>query len=410
MNSRRPTTTTTLAWWLTSLSAFPLGCIPTAPPGTGANVAPEVRLGDCENAEQNVEFAPFMVADFEAGTATYLYSYVDNTATVDPRGYQPPTEAGQHCQSDPGSGVFHLTGGPFLGWGGGMGIALQHISAALCTGASPPDYCVPPGPQPGVNGSILDLSKWDGVALWARRGPNSQPLLRVVVGNKYTDDDVSYLMYNDDATTPRYCERVKECGCVNHLPCDFYPQSVAGVVNGGGFYCGTPGIVAGPDITAPGAGQLATNKCDITRCDDPYPAYPDVADGAFAGRKCRPYTYVSGLTSSFCFDPDGLPPDPGDPNAVPPRPARRGRDPDPPPAETDRQCGDHWTYPLHLTTDWRLYLVPFTWMYQQGFAKRFTFFDLKSLSVVRLTWDAGNVDYYVDNLRFYRVKRPPPAN
>ena len=45
-------------------------------------------------------------------------------------------------------------------------------------------------------------------------------------------------------------------------------------------------------------------------------------------------------------------------------------------------------------------------MYEQGFAKRFTFFDLKSVSVARFTWDAGPVDFYIDNWRFYRVKRP----
>ena len=83
-------------------------------------------------------------------------------------------------------------------------------------------------------------------------------------------------------------------------------------------------------------------------------------------------------------------------------------DNDPLPAQTDQQCGDHWTYPLTLTTDWQLFLVPFNWMYQQGFAKRFTSFDLKSVSVARFTWDAGLVDFYIDNWRFYRVKRPAP--
>jgi hypothetical protein len=45
-------------------------------------------------------------------------------------------------------------------------------------------------------------------------------------------------------------------------------------------------------------------------------------------------------------------------------------------------------------------------MGQQGFAKRFTSFDLKSVTVVRLTWESGPLDFYIDDWRFYRVKRP----
>jgi hypothetical protein len=44
-------------------------------------------------------------------------------------------------------------------------------------------------------------------------------------------------------------------------------------------------------------------------------------------------------------------------------------------------------------------------MLQQGWAKRWQFFDTSSVSVVRLTWDAGWIDYWIDNLRFYRVRR-----
>jgi hypothetical protein len=44
-------------------------------------------------------------------------------------------------------------------------------------------------------------------------------------------------------------------------------------------------------------------------------------------------------------------------------------------------------------------------MLQQGWAKRWQFFDTSSVSTVRLTWDAGWIDYWIDNLRFYRVRR-----
>ena len=390
------------------------GCVPTTPRSDAGVVAPEVRLGDCETAEQGLEFAPFKIADFEplstapgAPIAQFMYTYTDNTSVVQPTGYQQPATTGKHCTSDLGTGIFHLTGGPFLGWGGGLGIAMQHLSQeagggrpqGLCVlpvgGGTRPDYCPPPGADPSVAALLLDASQWDGVAVWARRGPTSQPLLRVLVGNKYTDDDVSFTMYNEDPTLPRYCERVRECACINGLPCAFTTIG-NGVPVGGGYYCGPPGIVMGPDIPAAGSGQIPTNTCNTTRCDEDYSAYPGRTDAAFHGRQCRPFTYRSGVTSSFCYDPDGVPSDG----------IHVGRAPDPPPAETDQQCGDHWTFPLHLTTDWQLYLVPFTSMLQQGFAKRFPFFDLKSVSVVRLTWDAGPIDYYIDDLSFYRVARP----
>jgi hypothetical protein len=201
------------------------------------------------------------------------------------------------------------------------------------------------------------MSRWDGVAVWARRGPDSQPLLRVLVGNKYTDDDISFLQYAEDPAKPRYCERSRECACLN----------------------GTAAIVASQ------TGESST-KCGVERCNDPYPAFPDRFGGRdpqFADRPCTPYAFRNGTQSSYCFDPAK----------------------DPPPPESDQGCGDYWTFPLHLTTEWQLFLVPFTTMYQQGWAKRWPLFDTSSVSVVRLTWDKGWVDYWIDNLRFYRVRR-----
>ena len=64
--------------------------------------------------------------------------------------------------------------------------------------------------------AMKDVSAWEGISFWARRGPDSQAGFRVLVGDKYTDDDIAYLMYRIDPMLPRYCERVRECGCLNH--------------------------------------------------------------------------------------------------------------------------------------------------------------------------------------------------
>jgi len=387
-------------------------CVPTGGvPASGAvglscdgGVCMTSPAVNCAAAEAGLEFAPFMVADFEApgpnvGTtlAQFLYVYTDVTSstryteqvpTTTPTGYEPPSVAEDRCASDPAgmNHVFHILGGPFLAWGGGMGISMQHIyqDAHACTGTPRPSYCPPPPADDPtsvqtINQAALDMSQWDGVAVWARRGPNSQPLLRVLVGDKFTDDDISFLSYQKDPKQPRFCERVLDCACVGDLTCDLYPGAQTPSGNPG-YYCGTPGSSSGGGIMM--GPNASTNTCNVTRCDQDYPAFPGIGDLQFNHKTCTPHAYRSGIQTSLCFNPG-----------------------DPAPAEPDQQCGDHFTFPLRLTTEWQLYLVPFSSMSQQGWAKKAPYFDLKSVSVVRLSWDVGNIDYYVDNIRFYRLAR-----
>jgi hypothetical protein len=392
---------------------------------------------DCAAAEEGIEFAPFMIADFEdlgsdpngnsSSVGQYMYSYTDATTqiyangdggTQFPVGFTPVAETASLCSSDSANHALHISGGPFLGWGGGVGVAMEHMSQkdgayglGLCLVGVPTgyDFCPLYTGDDVVAKTTLDMSQWDGVSVWARRGPDSQPLLRVLVGNKYVDEDVSFLQYSADSTKPRYCERVRECDCVNGKDCDYWGGSDAGALltPGGnasvafspGYYCGNPAQDPVPG-TISGNGVQATNACNFTQCNQPYPAYATMnprtttstatvatvwpgTDPPFFGRPCTPYAFRSGAQESLCWDPST----------------------DPPPAESDQQCGDYWTFPVHLTTEWQLFLVPFTTMYQQGWAKRWPFFDVSSVSVVRLTWDAGWVDYWIDNLRFYRVRR-----
>lgn len=420
-------------------------CIPDAGPNapaaqTGFCVRPSElctpdpgpRPVNCAAAEEGIEFAPFMIADFE-DTGNFVYSYTDGTAQVaafnggtpSSEGYSLARTTASRCDSQPTDNVLHFAGWhvdksgysvagvPFLGWGGGVGVSMKNLSQGnkgLCPWGDTPmydDFCPPADEDTAVSTTTLDLRNWDGVAVWARRSPDSQPLLRVLVGNKYTDDDVSFLQYGEDPTKPRYCERVRECVCVNGKDC-LWSSTGTAPNNVLGYYCGDPMVDYSSGLVSI-AGAPTTNSCNVTHCNEPYPAYGDNnkksaitstnaivgsspttvptkmlgTDPQFYGRACTPYAFRGGMQSSYCFDP--------------------GRDP--PPAEGDQQCGDHWTSPLNLTTEWQLFLVPFTSMYQQGWAKRWDFFDTSSVSVVRLTWDAGWGDYWIDNLRFYRVRR-----
>jgi hypothetical protein len=401
-------------------------------------------------AEAGLEFFPYPIADFEqTSTATvidvnqnvvpqdvvggYVYSYTDATAQVYANrdgiqaavGWEPIATIANLCDPnmpDQPNHVLHMSGGPYLGWGGGIGVPMSYVNQIekACPPdeiAHPRDYCPTVGEENAnlgttyaILGTTLNMSQWDGVAVWARRAPDSQPLLRVLVGNKYVDEDVNYEQQrNGVPPSMRYCERSRECGCTNGRPCNKWEKGNGG---DGEYYCWDPALELQPQTTS-GSAIQATNKCYTSRCDDVYPAYPgDGKDPQFYGRPCTPYGFRSGAQGSYCWDPDSnnhysisdgtrnptinnVVDGPPDPNAIP----------DSPPAESDQGCGDYWTFPLHLTTEWRLYLVPFTEMLQQGWAKRWQFFDTSSVSVVRLTWDAGWIDYWIDNLRFYRVRR-----
>ena len=74
------------------------------------------------------------------------------------------------------------------------------------------------------------------------------------------------------------------------------------------------------------------------------------------------------------------------------------------PAEPSELCGDHWTRVVNLSNEWQFYTVPFTSMAQQGWAKRSAGLDLTSVSVVRFTWDGGWIDFWIDDVRFYKTK------
>src|SRR6187551_309660 len=228
-------------------------------------------------------------------------------------------------------------------------------------------------------------------------------------------------MYRNDPSQPRFCERVRECACLNHKTCApvalervDVPDGGPGEINNPAIpkacrpvvdhlldhttmdFCGAPEVINGAESAQAGGSQC--NTCIQTRCDERWPAYPDdsatpggkpmlgIAAGSdrqFYGKPCSPYTMRNGIFSYWCFDP-----------------AAGER-----PAEATEQCGDHWTSVVNLSNEWQFYTVPFDRMLQQGWAKRQPKLDLTSVSVIRFTWDGGWIDYWIDDVRFYRHKR-----
>jgi hypothetical protein len=395
----------------------------------------ESALPDCEAAEEGLEFLP--IWNFDLGRGRNMYDYDDgSTPFRAPRGWEPLTgsaglldrtyepEASALGPCRDGYAI-HMYGGPFRGWGGGVGISVKWRQAEWCNNnPDPPDVC--PDPDAEFSRFILDLSEWEGVSLWAKRGPDSQASVRVMVADKYVDDDLAYLsLYNatpeedfpeledfpeelipdnvgewikktekrdperqDDTSatpwapeypTPQYCQRNSECGCRNHKPCSPYQASPQAEVK---YYCWDPEV-----DPIPGSPSLECDEwtveyplCGPSICNRGQPAWEFLYDPQFNGKPCTPYSFPSSYGGSYCFDPET----------------------DPPPVENAHLCGDYWFKPVFLTEDWELYLVPFTDMHQQGWAMESHRFDPSALTVVRLTWDKGWIDYWIDDVSFYR--------
>jgi hypothetical protein len=413
---------------------------------------PGPALVDCTTAEANYDFSGGPVGKplwtFEAqdggnaanGYARGMYSYTDNTTIIQtfttpdpadplgknrlPKTWEPPVAVMPRCWDpndhskplDPMNHAIHIQGGPFLSWGGGIGIGMKNFPSVTGSVTDPSWQTINNMPSYPMQ----DVSSFEGVSFWARRGPDSQAGIRVLVGDKYTDDDISYLMYRDDPTQPRYCERVRECACLQHRSCvavhlDRPTVPLGKVMNPlipdackldpshlqdlqSASYCGTPEVINGAASSQAGGSQC--NTCAETRCNERWPAFPDDQglplgatdpslptgiDRQYYGKTCSPYTMRNGISSYWCFDPATEKP-----------------------AETTEQCGDHWTHVVNLSNEWQFYTVPFTQMAQQGWSQRTAALTTQFLSVVRFTWDGGYIDYWIDDVRFYRHKPAPP--
>lgn len=276
--------------------------------------------------------------------------------------------------------VAHFFGGPYQSWGGGIGRSIRNWWSASnpnnrCTGPGTPAPCESLDPALGFTARTVDLSQWDGVSLWARRGPESQAGFRVTVGDKTTDDDLNIdqtVGSEDDNIDEeqRWCNRVRRCDCSGKSPCSNSSNPAVP-----GTFCFDPLYQDQPKA------ESDYQRCGKTACEAPYEA--GGVDPAFNGRECRPFQLQSGYTRSFCFEP--------------------GVDPDP--AEASELCGDHFQTPVRLSTEWQFFTVPFSGMRQQAFGKESPGLSTDQVSLVRLTFEGGWIDYYVANIRFYRVKR-----
>ena len=317
------------------------------------------------------------------------------------------------CDSQPNQWVIHMRGAGFRYYGGNIAHILAGDNYPLSNHCPPGSDLCPPVPDatatvnsagfplaPTKNDTggvwqlpalhtYWDASKYEGISFWARRGKDSMGTMLITLAEKHTSDDMN-------RQNETYCRRIFQCRstCQNYEPCSLSPMESS--ANGGPIYrCYDP--AKGP-LPTPGGGAVGAQDDEL---DAIYPrcgqsactfrsTYPD-AD--FEGKECKQYTFTSGESNEYCWNADGHD---AQGNVVPV---------DPPPPSRFERCGDGFTDTVQLTEDWAYYTIPFNEMRQGGYGKVAEVgLDLTSAYSITLGWGPGNVDFFLDNVSFYRTK------
>jgi hypothetical protein len=284
----------------------------------------------------------------------------------------------------PNNWALRFRGGMFRKWGGGISHAFTDPDPGPCPG---PDFC-PPAPAPGAttdsaglplkaaNGDdyrqshgFIDASSYEGVAFWARRGPEGQDHTFVILTDKFTSGRLA----RENQT---FCRRVRECHtrCANQQPCTPEDPNAATKI----YRCYDPKAGPVPSIAIDSLKDLLYPRCGPSACTSPV----TYTDPDFDNKQCTPYTFPAADESGeYCFNPG-----------------------DTPPPDRDSRCQDGWQVTVQLSMDWQFYAVPFSEFRQGGFGKRAPYLDEKSLDTIAFGSTMGWADAYFDNVTLYRRK------
>jgi hypothetical protein len=300
---------------------------------------------------------------------------------------------GPSCDGQPNDWVLHFRGGLFRKWGGGISHAFTDPVGRYR--ATPGDPCPPdadfcPAPlAPGATTDsaglpvtapsgkdyqqphdFFDVSAYEGLAFWARRGPEGQDRMLVILTDKFTSSRLA----RENQT---FCRRVREChtACLSGTPCA--PDNAASPTPT--YRCFDPAAGPLPVVAIDSLFDLMYPRCGPSACTSP----ATYLDFDFDGKACRPYSFPAADESGeYCWN-EG----------------------DPPPPNRDERCQDGWQTSIALTPDWTFHAIPFARFAQAGFGKRAPYMDLKSLDTIAFGATAGQADVYFDNVTLYRRRR-----
>jgi hypothetical protein len=293
---------------------------------------------------------------------------------------------GPSCDGEENRWALHFKGGRFNRFGAGIGhpLALLEPCPMPAGDGGPDDRLCPPRPaatdtedaagiplkakdgRPYAQAHVYwDVSGFDGLAFWARRGPEGQGSLTVVLDDKHTSDDLA----RENET---YCRRQVPCTtfCRNRQPCSPVDPDDEATLH----RCFDPDEGPIPLTLDEAFVDEVYPRCGQSACTFPV-SYPD---RDHEGQACRPYTFDVHLSGEYCFAEGEEPPD------------------------ADERCGDGFARTVTLSTDWKFFKVPFHELRQQGFGKIAPRLDLTTVSNLTFVVPAGWADFYLDNITFYR--------
>jgi hypothetical protein len=302
---------------------------------------------------------------------------------------------GPSCDGQPNDWSLHFRGGLFRNWGGGISTVFTdprggcEPDADICppeAGATLDSANLPTttadGGQYAQSHAFVDASAYDGVAFWARTGPEGQTAMIITVTDNFTSDRLA-------RQNQTFCRRLKQCytQCLSGVPCTLtqdpldtlHPTVYRCFDPASGPFPGSVGNTAPGGTDVPAFLDLLYPRCGPSACTTPR-TYRDLD---FDGKDCRPYTFPAGdYSAEYCWNDGDLPP-----------------------PDRDEQCLDGWAAAVDLTLDWHYFEVPWSSMYQGGFGKQAPYFNTKAIDTVAFGFIDGWADVYVDNVSFYRVKR-----
>ncbi len=375
------------------------------------------------SVEEGVTLAT--IVDFEGGAPTW-FKFDDGTAPVgqgllpldigsDPLVPPPMTQPSWGLMSvvlDPArcdsTQALHVQGGPFSNWGGGLGSQYFKVTGDLAADngipSDPINLFSPIAADPDdpalVRGVGLNASGFKGVALWARRGQNSQSSFRLILNDKYTSNEAARLQYNRQqgleafSNVPEggpYCGRIRACvpagsTCANGKVCNQSPDD-------NNWYCYDP--AAGDTVDT-----MTTPRCDTTDCSSAnnVDCFFDGAqyecveistgnaltsfqeDALFEDKPCTPHIFSDNFKQAVCYDPDT----------------------DPVPPNENERCDNGWAAVINVTNNWVFYRIPWSEFAQNDTLALAPDFGIDSIYSINLGFAQGPVDFYIDDISFYR--------
>ncbi len=423
-----------------------------APTALGLEADPGPTCTNCQSGEA---LEIMLVSDFEDGYAPAWINYGEPGAVVEPHGIgsaegedggtiTPPQpyfglqatdlrtlSGGARCGSHY---ALHLLGGPFLSWGGGF--ATQFLSvrgaqyldqycpadgvtepalhgfgtAPLREGESCRFWSAPVLGQPSRLG--IDVSGFDGISLWARRGPSGAAALRVALVDVNTAQE-SALNAELQGREPA-CKRVVscclQCNSLTHVVFDAGPPDVPNFTLGEttDMRCHVPGEPLPPFRADGGSFEVQTGYPDpnaswepgVGGTTDPQrvknawdgwnrdfkPCCPSTLaeDPKYGGNEpgeCAPYVFKFDPSSgNYCQRPGELLPE-----------------------KNDNRCEDGFEASVVVDTEWKLFTIPWSELRRSTIGR--PPLEPSSIWAIRLYPTAGWLDTYIDDIGFYRKRQ-----